>query len=322
MRALLGSLALSCFGVALSSAAHADPDVKQLAADARQLAQDGLASGDTSKLRAAIELYRQAYEVDANPLFLCNIAYTYDVLGDLPRADALLLECIPRLSATMPEAVGNFRQALDAVEAKLPEHHVAVDFVTVPAGASLDIDVLHGDITPTAPAVVWLPEGDHTITATLPGRLPETRTVTITAEDVAGHPRKSVTLTLDAEPPPVKVEPPPPEPVPVPPASNRRRNGWLAVGVGGAMLAAGGVMHAITYQDRTELAALSGDAYDDKYPTFRNERAVTYSLYGIGGAAAIAGAIMILTAPSTAERIAISPAPSGTGAMVWLDLSP
>jgi tetratricopeptide (TPR) repeat protein len=308
MRVVLVCLLLATLG----GAARADDadDVKRLSADARALAQEG-------KLTEAIALYRKAYDLSENPVFLCNIGLAYQLAGDLPRAHAQLTQCMPRLAAAMPEAVANFQQALDAVEKALPEKHVAVDVRSQPAGAMLDVDVLHGDVQPSAPAVVWLPAGAHAISASLAGRETASETVTITADDIAAHPKKSVTIRL----PEARRDELPPPPPPIESASTKRRNGWIAIGVGGALLAGGGVAHAIAYDTRSELAGTSGDAYHALYPKFRNQRAAAFALYGLGAAAAITGAVLIMTAPRPiAEHVTVAPTDDAAGAMVWLAL--
>jgi len=308
------TVVLVVFG--LVSVARADGDAraraKEIAARARRAAEDGKTNGDKAQLKESIRLYREAYAADPNPLFDCNMALSYQVLDDLPRAHHLFTRCLARLPAVQPSAVAVFRPALDEVERRLPEHHVAVDIITTPAGASLAIPLLAGDVPPRAPTVVWLPVGEHRITASLAGYVDATTAVTITDADIAGHPRKRVSLALEAAAPAVV------EKIVERPVESRRRTGaWIGLGGGAVLLAAGGVMHAVTYRTRSHLGTLTGAAYDDELPTFQTERAATFALYTAGAISAIVGAVLY----RHVDRISIEPHPKG-GAMLWVDLSP
>jgi hypothetical protein len=299
--------------VSVALPANADKErAKEIAARARRAAEDGKTNGDKAQLAASIRLYREAYAADPNPLFHCNMALSYQVQGDLPRAHALFTRCLRRLPAVQPSAVPVFRPALEDVERQLPEHHVAVDVVTTPEGASLSLELLAGDEAPNAPTVVWLPVGAHEITASLAGYLPASTTIVITDDDVAGHPRKSVRLSLEASAPAV-VE----KIVDRPVAAPRRTAAWVALGTGGALVAAGGVMHAITYRTRSRLSTLTGSEYDDELPTFQTQRGATIALYAAGVVSVIVGAVLY----RRADRFSIAPADRG-GAMLWIDLSP
>jgi hypothetical protein len=283
---------------------------------AGQLAREGQAEGNKDKLREAIGLYKQGYELTDNAVVFCNIGLAYRLLDDLPNAHAILVRCLPRLSATKPESVANFRQALDDVEAALPAKHLAVDLVSDPKGATVAVGLLDPDFPLTAPTVVWLPEGEHSITASMIGFGDVTQAVTITADDLATRPQKRVELTLERI---VDVEKPVETAKPSPP-SKRRTYGWVTLGVGGAFGIGGAIMHAITYKTRGELADLSGPAYVTKKSTFEKQRLATYSLYGAGAVLVAVGAALIATAPSPADHVSIAPAPAGDGVMIWLDL--
>ena len=287
-----------------------------------RLATEGAETGDRAKLEEAIELFKQGYELLANPVFLCNIGQAYRFLDELPRAHLMLSECMRRLPAVQPSAVATFQPALDELEAALPDKHVAVDVVTAPAGARVTSSVLAADEGVAAPAILWLPEGVHTITARHSGYADTRHEVTITAEDVAGHPRKRVKIELQP-PGEERVDPivePEPEPVSSR-SSGRRTAGWVSLFGGVALLAGGGAMHAVAYDTRQEAAGLSGDAYDEKVKTLRTQRGITYALYGVGAAAAITGTVLLYLSPH-GDRVRVEPTPAGDGATVWLDLSP
>ena len=323
--AMLRGWVVTLILVGLAGVARADAEPEgppDLITRALELARQGAAEGNNDKLAEAIGLFKQGYELNPNPVILCNIGQAYRIMGQLPRAHLMMSECMRRLPAVQPTAVASFRPVLDELEAALPEKHVAVDVVSAPTGARLGASVFADDESVQAPAVIWLPEGVHTITASFPGFADSRQEVTITADDVAGHPRKSVKLELQPEDTGGvdRIVEPEPEPEP---SSSRRTVGWIAVAGGAALLAGGGVMHAIAYDTRKELVAgLSGTDYDETRKTFETQRAVTFSLYGVGAAAAVTGAVLLYLSPRHGDRVRIEPTPAGDGATVWLDLSP
>jgi hypothetical protein len=311
-------------GLAGLARADAEPDPEgppDVIQRALRLAQEGAAEGNHDKLTEAIGLFKQGYQLNPNPVILCNIGQAYRIMGQLPRAHMMMAECMRRLPAVQPTAVASFRPVLDEIEAALPEEHVAVDVVSTPEGARLGASVFADDETVQAPAVIWLPEGVHTITASFPGFADSRQEVTITGDDVAGHPRKSVKLELQPEE--TGGVDPIVEPEPIEPPDPRRKIGWISLAGGVALLAGGGAMHAVAYDTRKDLVdGLSGDAYRAKKKTFETQRAVTFTLYGVGAAAAVTGAVLLYLSPRHGDRVRIEPTPAGDGATVWLDLSP
>jgi hypothetical protein len=306
-------LVVACLATARPARADDVADAKKLAQQALELAQ----TQEPDKLREAITLYKQAFALDPHPAYQCNIGLAYRLLDDLPRAHAMYSSCLVRLGARKPDAVPAMRAQLDEVEGMLPEKHVVVDVVTMPAAATLWASTLAEDETLVAPTTIWLPAGEHRITATASGYQVAEETVTVTAEEVAGHDKKKLRIEMKEKPREkdiVTVE------TEVP--TGRRTAARIALIGGGAALLGGGVMHFFTYRTRQDLAELTGDAYQSKLPTFKTQRAVTIALYGAGAAAVVTGAILLKLSPRHGERVGVSPAPSGDGAMVWLDLSP
>ncbi|MCA9674720.1 MAG: hypothetical protein H6709_13035 [Kofleriaceae bacterium] len=291
---------------------------RAIADQAKPLAQQGAETGDHGKLTEAIDLYKQAYALDPNPAYQCNAGVALRLVGELARAQPMLAECVARYRGAA-SARDVFRGQLADVEAALATSHVAVDIVTAPAGAAVGASTLADDEHVTAPGLLWLPPGTHTLTTRLAGYVTATTTVEISADEVAAGAKRRVRIDLVAETPTPQVV----ERVvekPVTRGTGKRTAGWIAVIGGGALIAGGGVMHWVSYQTRDELAQLSGAAYDTKLETFQTQRNLTYGLYGLGAAAAITGGVLLYLAPRAAERVAIGPAPAGDGAMVWLDL--
>ncbi len=297
---------------------------KEIGGRARVLATEGASNEDRSKLEEAIVLYKQAFGIDPNPIYQCNAGVAYKLIGDLPRAHALLAQCLQRLPAVQSSAVAPFRAQLDEVEAALPERHVAVDVITVPAGATLAVSTLAADERLVAPTVVWLPVGTHSVAATATGYQRATEEVSIAAVDITSHAKKRVRLSLTEKVGDTAV----PAPRTVEGAAPQRSGGSgrtaakITLGAGVLLAAGGGVFHALAYRTKNDIGATASDDEADLVDKLETQRAVSYSLYGLGAAALVTGAVLFYLSPKHADRIAIAPAPAGDGAVVWLDLSP
>jgi hypothetical protein len=318
-------LVLSAAGmvVALAAArpAHADDkaEAEHLASGGEMLALEGRETGDRAKLRGAIAMFKDANELYAKSEYLCAVGVAYLELADAPRAQVFLSRCLQRLVTDDPALKQQFQAALGEVEDTLRATHAPVDITTVPDGATLSVSkVLAEDEVFTAPLLVWLGPGSYQVTATAPGREPTSATIEVTSTA-----RQTIRITLPERP--VK---PPPERPPVEPVVAAPKPGALAWGLaigGGVALAGGVVMHLVAYDTRSELATLSGDAYDDLEPTFQKQRLATFALYGVGAIAASVGTYLLLKdrtperrPSSRAAAVGISPSGDGDGALVWL----
>jgi hypothetical protein len=105
----------------------------------------------------------------------------------------------------------------------------------------------------------------------------------------------------------------------------QRTIGYVTLGLGAVGLGAGGFFAARTYSKRNELADMctaespcddvQAELYENKKETANNARMLSIVGFGVGGAAAITGLILVLTAPkSTSSAWQVAPA-IGQGSM-------
>jgi hypothetical protein len=151
--------------------------------------------------------------------------------------------------------------------------------------------------------------GEHTVKASGEGYLPATKTITLTEGQTL-----SVTLDLEKAPAPppaapteVAVAPPAPE-APKPATGGARKTiGFVALGVGGAGLIAGGITGLLAIQKRKDLV---NHGCSDKtcpsdqtsalnsYHTVANISTAGFIVAGVG---VVAGTILLLTLPKSSS---------------------
>jgi len=326
----LHSIALALGVAAGSAAAQPAPpaptgpgDDATLHQRGRELAKQWRQDGDRAKLEEAARLFKEAYELGGSPVIECDLGLALHYLGEDSRAHARLTRCMPRLAADGPDKVAAYRGVEDEVTAALRVGHVAVDIVTTPPGAIVSISAFPDDETVIAPTLVWLKPGTHTFTARLAGHDDASFPVELTAQDVASRTRKEWRATLTASSPTRPLEPQPPidEDVivgPVATPSRRSRTAaYVTLTAGVVLLGGGAVVHVLGRDVRSELAMLSGDAYQDKLPTWQTYQRTTIGLYAAGAVATGIGAWLYLRA-GTPAPVMVAPTAEGAGAMVWL----
>ena len=196
MRTVAVGIAIALLG---GAARAGDPTPGDRARElARQAVDRASAAGsDRGALADAIQLTKQAHELDHDPLYLCNVGGFYRLLEDWPRADSFLARCLQLLPATRPEEVSRFRAVLDEVERKVAASHVAVLVDVRPPGALVAVSTFGRDEAVPAPALVWLPVGTHTVTATVYGRAVRQQTIEITQAMLRHHSRQIVEIDDD-----------------------------------------------------------------------------------------------------------------------------
>lgn len=145
-------------------------------------------AGDRVALTDAIALTKRAYAIDRDPVYLCNIGGFYKLLGDLPRAASFLGRCVQLLPATRPEEVDRFAAALAEVERAVGDKNVPI-LVDVQPAALIGVSTFARDELMPSPALVWLPVGTHTITASVPGEGTRKTTIEITPAMLLAHDR-------------------------------------------------------------------------------------------------------------------------------------
>jgi hypothetical protein len=151
----------------------------------------------------------------------------------------------------------------------------------------------------------YLDAGSHAIAALAPGFAPTTRIVTL----IAGKTETVTIPDLVVAAVPAPVAPMPSDP---PPSSTRRYVGYAVAAAGVASAGVGlwfGHKASSTYDDAKALCgeklSCSAANYDKGKQLIRDTRsnaAISTFLVAGGGAAIVVGAIVVLTAPRTAER--------------------
>lgn len=312
-----------------SSGARADAAAEAAALHARglELGKRGRTQHDLEALRGAAALFKQALARDDVPLYECDLALALHYLEDYARANARLARCLPRLAATgaAAERIDDYRAVERENAAAVARGHLAIDIASTPPGATVTVSSFPPDEFVIAPTVVWLAPGSHILVARLPGRDDASTSYDVTPADVAppttGTPatvRRTWRPTLAVTPPAVA---PPIDVATSAPAVTRRSPrsrtpAYVGLGVGGGLLAAGGVVHLLGRDVRAELGTLSGDAYDRKLETWHLYQRSTIGLYAAGAIATGIGAWLYLRARSPVA-VTVAPNADGDGASVW-----
>jgi hypothetical protein len=324
VRVLLIVVAL---GAATGTALAQQGQGSKLHDQGRELAKEWRRDGDRKKLEEAARLFKEAYKLDGSPIMECDLGLALHYLGEDGRAHARLTSCMPRLAALGADKVSAYRGIEDEVNAALRTGHVAVDIVTTPPGAIVSISAFPPDETVLAPTLVWLKPGQHTFTAHLDGHVDATFAVDLTENDVTTHARKEWRVRLEPkggagggdgggagggggggdEMRPIVDTPQP----------RSKSAAYATLAGGGVLLAGGGLVHVLGRDVRSELATLSGDAYDDKLPEWQTYQRATIGLYAAGAVVTGVGMWLYVRAKSPAP-VSVSPTAEGKGAMIWV----
>jgi hypothetical protein len=332
-------LALACFASLLlvATAAPAQPaDGPQRAIALGHEAMNAYGKGDWA---TAYEHFADAEAAAHSPVFVLYMARCKRSQGELLAARELLArtagEALPD-SAPEPwqRARADAARMLSELEPRIPSILVALrGGGAVSDGAASGPKpraALGGALEPAMEPAITLDgapvsaearrapirvnPGAHTLAATLPGRAPITSTVRV----AEGDPPLKIELSLDPDPAPPPVAPPAITPPPPPVAPPRKRGsltpGLVALGVGGAGLAAGGILGGVA------LSVASGVKGNCKAPTADSlvcppaeqpnvNRANTLATastatFIAGGAIAAAGVVLILVRPGGSETTA------------------
>lgn len=211
--------------------------------------------------------------------------------------------------------------------------------VTVEPGAA---DVTIDGVRLRAPRTVGLTVGAHALHIAAPGYGPQDVTLDVPAvQAVAADYRLVPEPAPPVEPPPAP-EPdavPLVEPQPGPEVTVRSDSGspwspvlpWVLLGGGVALVATGGGMHAWAVQaaDDTSkyaepVAGLSDDErrsrFDQANEDMQLRGTLAYVFYGVGGAAAVTGAVLLILDATRAEPAPVAVLPSGEGGAAGLQV--
>lgn len=263
-RLLCATLSVSI--LAASAPSFADPTAEELAA-ARQLGTEGYELAEAGKCTLAIPKLQKAADLFPAPTIVGRLGECFVEIGKLVLGTETLQKVVTQDLGTKPnpafvEAQKRAQGVLDKARPKIAKLTIKV------TGAPIDAVKVTVDDAVVPPKLLELPRptdpGSHTVTATAPGYVSATQSVTLT-EGGAGE----VTLALEADAPKTTVEtkePPKtiakdaPPPTPRPDTSKGPSTlTWVAFGVGGVGLIAGGILGAVAVSKKSKL--------DDACPT-------------------------------------------------------
>jgi hypothetical protein len=271
------------FCAALAHSAAADP--------ARTHVEEGEALARSGRWSEAIAAFKTADRLTPRAHHACLIGLAYIRRELWTQAELFLALCRERTRPDDPAP-----EWLDLAESQLRQRSeysslAPVDIIVEPASVSAQIVVssLASD-EPFAPKQIHLPRGHHVITARAPQREPVQAVIEI--DDTSA---RRVVLRFDRSP-------------------HRSRVPTVLTAVGGVTLAAGLAYHTLALSPvRDELAAAADPnapdlaRYDRYSATFDRRRAVTYGLYGAGGALLLTGVVLRYTvyrdAPERAPHV-------------------
>lgn len=314
---------------------------------AEELLDEAVELGKSGDLAGAIAKAKQSDALSPSWLARCNIAVAYVRLDRPHQAHLHFSICMERAAADGVETADEARQkAADQVE-KLERAMRAADYspITVtaqPRGAIVGVSEFPPDET-FSPRVIWLPPGQHTFTARADEYVEASETVTVAASTPA-----TVTLTLEpievADPEPAPdptgdvVVPPPDEisdRVAVPlapegpgdhPARTRGKLPWITLGVGGAAMSVGAVLHIAAVGTRGDIEDLAPVGPGMPHPDLADaesryglQRASAIGFYAVGAVSLGLSAWLFSRASgSHAATTTAGIAPSSTGGSVWV----
>ncbi len=249
-----------------------DPTVVQ----ARQAYNEGRRLFDAHDWEPALEQFRRAFELRANPIVLLPIADCQVNLGRIPGA----IESLERYVRERPTAAD--RAAIETRLTALRARPATLHIVSTPAGARIFVDGTA--VAQTTPADLPAPAGHHAIRLELEGR-----TAFSSEVDAGPGARIEVTGDLPVASSAVAVAPPTP-PVDRPPTVRRTNPAvWVATVLAGAGLITGSVFGLLALSDRAEYDARPTVAIRDT-----GERNALIADIGFGVAVLSAGVAVVV----------------------------
>jgi PEGA domain-containing protein len=320
------------------------PAQAQDAAKAKKALREGTHQFKKGRWQRALDAFQEAYRLAPSPGTLVQIADTYREMGRpmeaLENYQRVVGEGDPDARARAEQEIGK----LDAQVGKL-----AFD---APAGTRVLVPGRELGTTPLEP--VRLMPGSYNVTLAVPGRAEVQVSAVVVAgmtETVRPPPEKQdEPAVVAAVPPPAppttpapRVAPPPAEAAttsashtavavdlretaPNGPSPTQLRLAWATVGVGGALLVAGGVFALLAHSANSDVndcldAPRWTPSCDDAVDRRRTYAPLAYTLTGVGAAAAIGGGVWVymLHRQETAAGARLQILPDG--AFVLLDVA-
>lgn len=326
------------FIAALASSAATAADAREEAS--RHFRLGVQLAGEADYLGAAVE-FKRAYDIAPQFAVLYNLGQAYVGAGRPVEAVDALERYLKDGGRNLPPA----RQREVAETIRLQTARIGSVAVRVsPDGAVIRVDGRDAGKAPLA-APLRVAVGEHTVVVTAEGRRTETRTVAVAAGEQVNL---EVKLESDAPPPapvaevtppPVepKVEPAPPPPVvstppvaaePATPPRNEvppRRGGalrvaaWVTTIAGLAALGGGLIAGILTIEPyRAEQLAKDLQTYNAAKEQADRAALAANIMYGIGGALAVAGLVLLIVSWPTADDVSAGVFPAVGGGGVWV----
>jgi hypothetical protein len=286
---------------------------------AQALFDEGRAAVAGGRIDEACSKFGESYRIEQSAGTLLNLALCHEKQGKMASAYVELNESISRaIKDGRPERERTAREHLAIVTPKLSRLAVSVSSQARVAGVVVKIDgVAIGE--PAWGVSAPVDPGEHAVEATAPGKRAWKAIVKV------GRDGDNVKIDVPAfadeapavAPPPPPVQPPPPPPVepphePAPKAHDTQKTlAWVALGIGAAGLATGGIFGGLALSRWQSAKADCGDhlicesdeekAKFDKAGTFADVSTIGFAIFGVGLAA---GAFLWLTAGDSHAAIA------------------
>lgn len=307
--------------IVMALAPRAAAQQSQSVAAAEQLFGDARAAFDRGDFAAACPLFDASYKLDPALGTLLNMATCYEKLGLVASAWGRYREVVAVATKEGDEArVAIARERADALQPRLPRLTIKA-----PPAKIRGLEVTRDDV-PVDPSVlgagIYVDPGEHTVTASAPGRRPystrviavESKTAVVEIPELEVEPEAVVTAPINT----IRVE------QDLDPGRNRR---VLGLGLGGAGLAtiATGLAFGLVAKSGWESAFDDGlcdeatlectPAGQERTSSARRNATVANAITGGGAALLVAGAVVYFTAPRR-SRISVAPTEGGGAAMI------
>lgn len=286
-------------GVSVPSLGLAEEVTAENKAAARDLAVDGIALAQEGKCEEAVDLLKRAEKLYHAPTILTWIGQCQIQMGKYVEGTESLNRVVrEKLEPGAPEAyAASQRKAqtlIDQAKPKIGKLTIKV----LPEGIE-GLEVRVDEVALNA-ALIGAPKptdpGKHTVTVAAPGYKPTSAEV----ELLEGG-RESLELTLEADPD---------APAPVTPtetgatAAEEKPQGpnwvgWATLGGGAALMAGGGVMGILALGKKNDLNCaddgICAPSQEDTLNSANTFATVSTILFGVGGAAAVTGIVLLVT---------------------------
>jgi hypothetical protein len=298
---LTGALAWAPF-------AHGEEVAAENKAAARDLATEGIKLAQAGKCNEAIPQLQRAEKLFHAPTILTWIGQCQLELGRYVEGTETLNRVIrEKIEPSAPEAYlsaqSKARELVAQASPKIAKLTVEVspediEGLTVKVGGQEISSALIGAPRPTDP-------GEHVIQVSAPGygtrtqqvELGEGKSETVSFQlEADGTGTSSLNTTGE-------------EHIHTTTQSSTRAIGWITLGVGGALMAGGGVMGYLALGKKNDLNCdenrICPPAEENNLNAARGSALVSTVLFGVGGAAAVTGLVLVLTGKPKAETAGI-----------------